>query len=148
MNHAFKIGAFAVIFDEQGRVLLSHRTDMDLWNLPGGTMELGETPWETVTREVTEETGLTAEIIRLTGIYSKPDKDDIVFCFACRITGGELTLSDEADQHGWFALDEMPLKTSTKHAERIRDAAANHSDVCLRRQVGPSSRELIAAGKL
>jgi 8-oxo-dGTP pyrophosphatase MutT (NUDIX family) len=37
----FSIGAFAIIFDEDGRVLLCHRRDMDLWNLPGGGMDAG-----------------------------------------------------------------------------------------------------------
>jgi 8-oxo-dGTP pyrophosphatase MutT (NUDIX family) len=56
MRHS--LGAFAIIFDEQNRVLLSHRRDMDLWNLPGGGVESGELPTEAVIREVKEETGL------------------------------------------------------------------------------------------
>src|SRR5438132_1020880 len=44
----FKIGAFAVILDEQQRVLLCHRRDYDLWNLPGGRVESGESPWDAV----------------------------------------------------------------------------------------------------
>ncbi len=39
----FRIGVFALIFDDQGRVLLGHRRDIDWWNLPGGGMEAGET---------------------------------------------------------------------------------------------------------
>lgn len=50
-------GAFAIIRDDRGGVLVSHRRDADLWNLPGGTVEPGETPWEAVVREVREETG-------------------------------------------------------------------------------------------
>jgi 8-oxo-dGTP pyrophosphatase MutT (NUDIX family) len=38
----FSIGAFALIFDEHNRVLLCHRRDMDLWNLPGGGVEREE----------------------------------------------------------------------------------------------------------
>jgi 8-oxo-dGTP pyrophosphatase MutT (NUDIX family) len=30
------LGAFAIIFDREGRVLLGHRRDMEMWNLPGG----------------------------------------------------------------------------------------------------------------
>lgn len=44
----FSLGAFAVIFDPQGRVLLCHRRDMDMWNLPGGGVESGELPDEAV----------------------------------------------------------------------------------------------------
>jgi len=42
----FKIGVFAIITDNQGRVLLCHRRDHDLWNLPGGGVETGESPWD------------------------------------------------------------------------------------------------------
>jgi ADP-ribose pyrophosphatase YjhB (NUDIX family) len=47
----FTIGSFAIIFDKQDRVLLCHRRDMDLWNLPGGGMQSGELPNEAVIRE-------------------------------------------------------------------------------------------------
>ncbi|HKF36666.1 MAG TPA: NUDIX domain-containing protein, partial [Ktedonobacteraceae bacterium] len=39
----FRIGVFALIFDDEGRILLGHRRDVDWWNLPGGGMEVGET---------------------------------------------------------------------------------------------------------
>ncbi len=54
----FTIGAIAIIFDAQGRVLLCHRRDLDVWNLPGGWVESRELPTEAVVREVREETGL------------------------------------------------------------------------------------------
>lgn len=58
----FSIGAFSIIFDEQGRVLLCHRRDMDAWNLPGGGAESGELPTEAAIRETKEETGLDVVI--------------------------------------------------------------------------------------
>jgi hypothetical protein len=51
----FTIGAFAILFDEQGRVLLCHRRDLDAWNLLGGGVASGELPTEAVVREVREE---------------------------------------------------------------------------------------------
>jgi 8-oxo-dGTP pyrophosphatase MutT (NUDIX family) len=50
----FSIGAFAVIFDDQKRVLLCHRRDMDAWNLPGGGIDSGELPTEAIVRETRE----------------------------------------------------------------------------------------------
>ena len=52
----FTIGVFGIITDERDRVLLCHRRDFDLWNLPGGRVEAGESPWSALVREVEEET--------------------------------------------------------------------------------------------
>ncbi len=52
------LAAFATILDEQGRMLLVHRRDLDIWERPGGGVDEGETPWEAVIRETREETGL------------------------------------------------------------------------------------------
>ena len=77
------LGAFAIIFDAESRVLLCHRRDMDAWNLPGGGVERGELPTEAVLREVKEETGLDAAIVRLLGVYGKVDKPNtLVFSFS------------------------------------------------------------------
>ena len=39
-------GAFAIIYDDERRVLLCHRRDVDAWNLPGGRVEDNEAPWD------------------------------------------------------------------------------------------------------
>jgi 8-oxo-dGTP pyrophosphatase MutT (NUDIX family) len=43
-KHVFSPGVFGIITDDQGRILLCHRRDDDLWNLSGGAMEMGESP--------------------------------------------------------------------------------------------------------
>jgi len=139
----FSIGAFAIIFDENGKVLLSHRRDMDIWNLPGGGVEAQEMPDEAVIREVKEETGLEVTLERLVGVYGKVEKDELVFAFVCRVTGGQLILTDEADQHNYFAIDEIPTNTSPKQVERIHDAMKKTIQPIFRRQTAPSTRSLI-----
>src|SRR5438067_8216763 len=67
----FHIGVFALILDKERRVLLCHRRDRDLWNLPGGKLESNEAPWEGVMREVKEEVGLTVIPERIIDISSK-----------------------------------------------------------------------------
>ncbi|MEW5830444.1 MAG: NUDIX hydrolase, partial [Chloroflexota bacterium] len=120
----FTLGAFAILFDENKRVLLCHRRDLDVWNLPGGGVETGELPTETVQREVREETGLEVEIIRLAGVYAKSSNPtDLVFSFTCRISGGEITPTDEADRIESFSLDALPGNTVPNQVERIFDAA-------------------------
>ena len=50
----FTIGVFGIMTDNEGRVLFCHRRDYDLWNLPGGGVEAGESPWEALVREIKE----------------------------------------------------------------------------------------------
>ncbi|NEP08795.1 MAG: NUDIX domain-containing protein [Symploca sp. SIO2C1] len=118
----FIIGAFAIIFDEYGSVLLCHRRDFDAWNLPGGTVENGELPTEAVIREVKEETGLEVDIERLVGVYGKTDKDELVFSFICRPIGGHLSATDESSECKYFPIEDMPVNTIPIHIDRIHDA--------------------------
>jgi 8-oxo-dGTP diphosphatase len=142
----FTIGAFAIILDSEHRVLLCHRRDHDLWNLPGGRVEQGEAPWEAVVREVREEVGLDVVVERLAGVYSKPEQSDIVFSFVCRVAGGKLTTSDEACEVGYFAFSDIPRNTSPKQVERIADVLAGHEGPVLKVQTGKSSIELAREG--
>lgn len=145
VKNKFIIAAFALIFDENNKILLCHRRDYDLWNLPGGTMELGESPWECVVREVKEETGLKVEITRLAGVYNKPDKDELVFSFVCRAVGGKLTLNEEADKIEYFSIKDLPANISQKQVARIHDALVE-KEIVLKNQSGKGSIELIKEG--
>ena len=136
-------GAFAAIFDDMRRVLLCHRRDLDAWNLPGGRVEEGESPWDAAVRDVREEVGLEVKIVRLTGVYWKPDSAELVFNFEARIVSGEPGLSDEADAVRYFPVDALPANTARKHVERIRDALVERPTV-FRTQTGPSMRDLFA----
>ena len=148
MKAQFIIGAFGIIFDEQKRVLLVHRKDYDLWNLPGGTLEDFESPKNAVIREVKEETGLDVEISKLLGVYNKENKNDMAFSFLCKVIGGEITLNDEADKIEYFEIDKLPANTVPKQVERIKDALSNPSEVIFKTQTGKSAIELVKEGKL
>ena len=68
MSKAPERAVGAVVFDEEGRVLLVQRGRPPLqgsWSLPGGRLEAGETPRAAIEREVREETGLTVRAERL-----------------------------------------------------------------------------------
>ena len=139
----FKIGVFAIILDEKDGVLLCHRRDYDLWNLPGGRLEKGESPWQGVIREAKEETGLEVEVERLAGVYCKLEKNEIIFSFVCKIISGEVTLTDEADQIEYFSISDFPQNVSLKQKERVEDALLNQEKPILKIQTGPSSIELL-----
>jgi ADP-ribose pyrophosphatase YjhB (NUDIX family) len=82
------------------------------WDLPGGFVEMGESPIEATLREVHEETGLDVEITGMIGAFSSeytPGKWTVDIAYRCRIAGGEFDLDrEESSDSGWFAPDDMP----------------------------------------
>ena len=140
--NSFTLGAFAIIFNEAGNVLLCHRRDMDLWNLPGGRVETGELPTESVKRETYEETGLIVEIERFLGVYGKASNPtDIVFTFICFPVGGKIILSDEADRIEYFDLTNLPENIPPNQVERIFHATNKGADPIFIRQTNSSTRQ-------
>jgi 8-oxo-dGTP pyrophosphatase MutT (NUDIX family) len=112
-------GAAAYIRDERGRILLQRRHDSQLWGLPGGGQNLGESAAQAVMREVHEETGLQVEPSRLIGVYSDPvfgktfpngdQIQPVVALFAAEVVGGELSSdSPETLELGYFSPDDLP----------------------------------------
>jgi len=138
----FIIGVFALILDSSKKVLLCHQTDMDLWNLPGGAMEQGETPWAAVKREVEEEVGLQVEVERLLGVYSRPSQGEVAFGFLCRVVGGSLMYTDEADCIQYFERNDLPSNTNYEQVEALQDVVIEEFQVALRLQAGLSPREM------
>lgn len=129
-----RIGCSAVIFNEtREKVLLTQRADNGHWCLPGGHMESGESASEACEREVLEETGLTVRATRLLGVYSNPNqlviyKDGnkaffVVLNFEVQALEGEVGLSDETTDVGWFTLKDMEsMPIHANHKIRVEDA--------------------------
>jgi ADP-ribose pyrophosphatase YjhB (NUDIX family) len=72
------IATRAVVRDEAGRVLFIRRRDNGRWAMPAGAMELDESVYDCVVREVLEETGLEVHAATLFAIWSDPEKTSIV----------------------------------------------------------------------
>ena len=64
--------ASAIVTNDEGKILLHRRSDNDLWAVPGGAMDIGESIGETVVREVKEETGLDVKPEYIIGVYTNP----------------------------------------------------------------------------
>ncbi|MFF2964307.1 NUDIX domain-containing protein [Streptomyces sp. NPDC057963] len=110
-------GVTAVVFDDEGRVLLGRRSDTGKWSLIGGICEPGEQPAATAEREVYEETAVrcVAERVVLTQAlapvqYANGDRCQYLdVTFRCRATGGEARVNDdESLAVDWFPLDALP----------------------------------------
>ena len=129
----FRVAVSALIFDDE-RVLLALRRDIGWWNLPGGGMEIGETVDEALCREVSEETGLQIEVGQLVGVYSKPQKQEVVLTFHCSIKSGTPTATEETRECRYFAPNDLPTKILPKHRERIADALLHQPAAILRAQ--------------
>jgi 8-oxo-dGTP pyrophosphatase MutT (NUDIX family) len=138
-----RLGCSAAIFDERGRILLTKRQDTGQWCLPSGGMDPGESAAEACAREVREETGLSVVAKRLVGVYSHPDQLSIysdgnkfqivALHFEAEVTGGELGLSDETTDVGYFTLEEMEgLEMFARHKERIIDTFARQKEAFIR----------------
>jgi 8-oxo-dGTP pyrophosphatase MutT (NUDIX family) len=108
--------ASAVVLDGEGRILLQRRRDNNLWALPGGGMDTGESVGEAVIREVREETGYEVAPLYIIGVYSDPKhvfsyddgevRQEFSVCIACELVGGELRVSSESHEVTWFTPDE------------------------------------------
>jgi ADP-ribose pyrophosphatase YjhB (NUDIX family) len=139
----FAIGAYVVILDKKDRILLSHRRDLDLWNLPGGHVEEGELPTEAVIRETKEETGLKIKIKSMVGIYKKSDINRFDFVFLGRRKGGKLRKTKAADKHRFFKYKKIPKNTLPKHMERIQDAIREYEKIVFSKQKKISARKFL-----
>lgn len=118
------MGAAAVIFNKEGKVLLvKHSYGKNNWDLPGGKAEANESAEGTATREVVEETGLHVKVGRLTGIYYDPTYDMHHFVFIAAADNEEpIPSSPEILECGYFAVDDLPRPISDFTARRIHEA--------------------------
>jgi 8-oxo-dGTP diphosphatase len=121
----------AIITFPPDKILLIKRRTIPFrgyWALPGGRVEPGETVEQAIVREVKEETGLDAAVVRKIGEYHEQGVQDEVeydyypACFLVKIVGGEIKKQEsEIEEIKLFSLDEVPAAVAFEHAQMIKD---------------------------
>jgi 8-oxo-dGTP diphosphatase len=132
------VGICAVARTTDGRVLLVRRGDTGTWALPGGTLEWGEQLSSALPREIEEETGATwVRMGRVTGVYSRPDRDPRFHAVTVCVTGevaepvrgpmNELEIREAK----LFTIDELPKSMAMGTRDMLDDALAEHAQPIL-----------------
>lgn len=131
--------AVVVAVIDDGKILLTKREDYEVWCLPGGSVEDGESLAEAGIREAKEETGLDVELTRLVGVYSRLGggiRDGHVVVYAARPIGGELTTQpNETIDVAYFPFDQLPNELLFGHRQRISDAINHVTGVSVRQEL-------------
>ena len=113
---------------DQGHLLMVKEAADGLWTIPGGWVEVGDSPAGAVVREVEEETGLTVSVTKLAAVYDKLRHDHppaphhaYLLFFLCERLGGTERPSFETFEVGWFGEGELPeLSTGRATAGQLR----------------------------
>ncbi|MEU3750987.1 MULTISPECIES: NUDIX hydrolase [Streptomyces] len=116
-----------VVRDGAGRLLVIHKTDNDLWALPGGGHDIGERISDTAVREVEEETGVKVVVDGIVGLYTDPEhvlayddgevRQQFSICFRAHPVGGSLRTSSESKEVRWVDpadLDDLDIHPSMR----------------------------------
>ncbi|MFF2506156.1 NUDIX hydrolase [Streptomyces sp. NPDC058067] len=122
MHKELRVAAYAVCVRD-GQVLLARWVAGDgsrRWTLPGGGMDHGEDPYDTVIRELDEETGYAVEPVTLLGVHSVQrryprdhgsvaDFHGLRLVYEGRVTGGTLRPEENGstDLAAWHTLDDV-----------------------------------------
>lgn len=124
-----KVDVRGFVLNEKNEILMAQESVDGKWTIPGGWADVGNTPTEVAIKEIKEETGLEAEIVRLVAIYDKqrhphPAEPYYIYklMFHCRVIGGKLEAGFDMKGADWFALDNLPPLSK----ERILETQLHH----------------------
>jgi ADP-ribose pyrophosphatase YjhB (NUDIX family) len=113
-----KVAVGAVVGNDRGEILLVQRADSKVWLYPTGWADIGYSPAEVAVKEVEEETGIHCVPIKVLAVVDGMRMGFTRFgmymlVFHCRAIGGELNGHPlETAGVGWFAEDELPVRTA------------------------------------
>lgn len=106
-----RLGVQCVVRDDDQRILLSQRSDLHVWGLPGGRLDSGEHLAEAAEREVLEETGLVIQVEQPVSLHYLPNWRRLNVLYSGWVLGGTLlNRTDEARANQFFAVDDLAEK--------------------------------------
>ena len=107
------LSAAAVVVNERNELLLIKGPRRG-WEMPGGQVEEGESLSQAAVRETKEESGIDIEIIKFCGIFQNVKNSICNTLFLAKPIGGELALSSESLDAGFFPIEEALQKVEWK----------------------------------
>ena len=115
-----KLGVRGAVFDGEGRLLLVREAaDEGRWSLPGGYVDVNQTPADAVVREVWEESGYHVRPTKLAAVWDKARQGHppgpfsvLKLYFICALEGGAARTSLETTEVAWFGEQELPADLS------------------------------------
>jgi ADP-ribose pyrophosphatase YjhB (NUDIX family) len=122
----FTVTAGAIIFDDDGRVLLLEhvfRSDSG-WGIPGGFLNKGEQPEAGLRRELREEIGVELERVEFLFARTLPKPRQIEIYFRARLIGTPQPCSFEIRSAAWFPIENLPSELSKDQRRLIERALA------------------------
>lgn len=117
-----KLGVRGAVFDGDGRILLVREAaDERRWSLPGGWVDVNQTPAESVVREVWEESGYRVRPTKLAAVWDKARQGHppgpfsvLKLYFICALEGGAARTSLETTEVAWFGQHALPSDLSQR----------------------------------
>ena len=116
------------VIETENKLLLTLRNIepfKDYWSLPGGHIDLGETPEEAVIREIKEETGLDIKpkfLNYFNEYHEELDWHAVVLVFYAKSEGKEKKDEKEVKELGWFSEEEIfGLKMAFEHKKVLEE---------------------------
>jgi len=122
----FTVTAGAIIFDDEGRVLLLEhvfRPDGG-WGIPGGFLSKGEQPETALRREMREEIGIELDQVEMLFARTLPRPRQIEIYFSARAIGTPRPCSFEIRTAEWFKIDNLPAELSKDQRRLIQRVLA------------------------
>lgn len=131
-----QVAVIGIVFQPKTeKFVILKRRDVPVWVLPGGGVDPGESTEKAVLREILEETGVTARILRQSGLYTPLNKlAKETHVFICEAVSGSLTTGSETQALYYVSASELPENFFIVHGDWLNDAF-EHTDSLVKKPI-------------